>query len=485
MFGQKVQAIVLAAGKSSRFQTGKSKLVEMICGQEMILYSTNLLSALHIPTTVVLGYQKELIENIITKKHGNAVDFIHQQEQHGTGHAVACTQKKWHKEHILVMNGDMPLVKEETILQLYKQHIEKDAAISFVTACCADSEHSYGRVITRGQTVEIIESKEFNGPKDESCTINAGIYVIKKEFLHDTINEIEKSKVTKEFYLTDLVRIASDQEMIIGTVNAPFDQIRGINNLQELWAAEQIKRAELIKYWMEKGVRFGIAHSVHLDLDITIGAGTRIGCAVHINKGARIGKQCVIEQNSKIENSVLEDNVTIYPNTVIHNSYVSTGAQVGPFAHVRQNTIIKEDVQVGNFVELKNTVLAKGSKVKHLSYLGDALIGQNVNIGAGTITCNFNGVTKHKTTIKDNVFIGSNNTLVAPVTIHEGSFTAAGSTITEDIPKDALAISRTRQINKENYAPKLKARYEQAQDQEESHAFIAAKANESSKTGPV
>ncbi len=481
MFGQKMQAIVLAAGKSSRFQTGKSKLVETICGQEMILFSTNLFSILNIPTTVVLGYQKEQIQEIINKKHGGAVNFIQQQEQHGTGHAVACTQKKWDKEHILIMNGDMPLVTKDIIMDLYKKHIEQDAVISFVTSCYTGSNHSYGRVVEDGKTIEIIEAKEFHGQQTEACTINAGIYLIKKEFLQDSINEIEKSKVTKEFYLTDLVKIASDQELTICTVNAPFDQIRGINNLQELWAAEQVKRAELIKHWMEKGVRFGIAHTVHLDLDIEVGQGSNIGCAVHINKGTRIGKNCIIEQNSIIENSILENEVTVYPNSIINDAYISSGASIGPFAYIRENTIVKEQAQVGNFVEVKNTILGSHSKAKHLSYLGNTTIGKNTNIGAGTITCNFNGVSKNKTIIEDNVFIGSNNTIVAPVIIKEDSFTAAGSTITENVPKQALAICRTRQINKENYGPKLKKRYQEENNHKES--FVAAeKVKETSNT---
>ena len=480
MFGQKMQAIVLAAGKSSRFQTGKSKLVETICGQEMILFSTNLLSTLNIPTTVVLGYQKEQIQEIINKKHGGAVNFIKQQEQHGTGHAVACTQNKWDREHILIMNGDMPLVRQDIIIDLYKKHIEQDAAISFVTSCCTGSNHSYGRVIEDGKTIEIIEAKEFHGQKTEVCIINAGIYLVKKEFLQDSINEIEKSETTKEFYLTDLVKIASDQGLTICTVNAPFDQIRGINNLQELWAAEQVKRAELIKHWMEKGVRFGIAHTVHLELDIEIGPGSSIGCSVHINKGSRIGKNCIIQQNSIIENSILESNVMVHPNSIINNSYISSGASIGPFAYIRENTIIKEQAQVGNFVEVKNTILGSGSKAKHLSYLGNATIGKNVNIGAGTITCNFNGVSKNKTIIEDNVFIGSNNTIVAPVIIQEDSFTAAGSTITENVPKEALAISRTRQINKENYGPKLKKRYEQTERDAKESFIAAAKVKEAS-----
>ena len=232
--------------------------------------------------------------------------------------------------------------------------------------------------------------------------------------------------------------------------------IRGINTLQELWTVEQIKRAELIKYWMEKGIRFAAAQNNHIDLNITIGAGTYIGASVQLYGNTKIGNNCIIEAFSILENSILEDGACVKSHSVIKNSTIKNKAIVGPFAHVHSNSMIEQNAQVGNFVDIKKSEIGSNSKIKHLSYIGDAQIGNDVNIGAGTITCNYNGLTKEKTVIQDCAYIGSNNSLIAPINIGKDAFTAAGSVITKNVPDHALAIARAHQINKEEYAKKLK-----------------------------
>ncbi|HLW72501.1 MAG TPA: bifunctional UDP-N-acetylglucosamine diphosphorylase/glucosamine-1-phosphate N-acetyltransferase GlmU [Candidatus Babeliales bacterium] len=453
-----VQAIILAAGKSTRFNTEKTKLAADICGQAMILFPTKLLHSLNIPTTVVVGYQQETVKEIITREHNDTINFVTQEKQNGTGHALACTKELWDKNHILVMNGDVPLITPETITSLYAEHIKNSAAMSFVTSRAPDTAgKAYGRVIKTNNNISIVEAKDFTGDIHEQHDINAGIYLINKNFLHNYIATLNDNNASKEFYITDLVKIASQNNLAVTTIKAPFDTIRGINTFQELYMTEQIKRTELVNYWMDNGVHFSFPQHVHLDLNVTIGQGSSIGTGVHLRKNSSIGNNCTVKEFSCLENVIVEDNVTIHQHCVIKNSYIKTTAEVGPFAHLRSNVTIGQNSIVGNFVEIKNSTIDMRTKAKHLSYIGDSTIGSHVNIGAGTITCNYDGINKHKTIIKDHAFIGSNNAIIAPVTIGHNAFTAAGSTITADVPDNALAIARTQQTNKYDYAKKLKA----------------------------
>jgi bifunctional UDP-N-acetylglucosamine pyrophosphorylase / glucosamine-1-phosphate N-acetyltransferase len=467
-----IQAIILAAGKSTRFNTGRTKLAEPICGQAMILFPTKLLEQLHIPTIVVVGYQQEIVRNIIVTEHGDTVEFVVQEEQKGTGHALEQTKDWWTHDHILVLNGDVPLVTAETITSLYEEHIKNGSAISFVTSCNPDpTGKAYGKVVKTGEQIEIVEAKDFTGNPHDHCCVNAGIYLINKDFLQSYIATLNTNNASKEFYITDLVKIASQNHRGVSTTVAPFDTIRGINTVQELWAAEQIKRSELVKYWMDNGVRFSLAHQVHLDLHVTIGQGSQIGGGVHLRGNTSIGKNCTIAEFSSLESTTIEDNVTIHPHCLIKNTLIQSGAEVGPFAHLRSNVTIGHNSIIGNFVEVKNSTIGADTKAKHLTYIGDAIVGSRVNIGAGTITCNYNGLNKHKTIIKDDAFIGSNNALVAPVTIGNNAFTAAGSTITVDVPDNALAIARAHQTNKYEYAKKLKNQPLKEKDIEQSDEF--------------
>jgi bifunctional UDP-N-acetylglucosamine pyrophosphorylase/glucosamine-1-phosphate N-acetyltransferase len=471
-----LQAIVLAGGNSNQ-TIRKTMLVEKICGKEIILYPTTLLAQLQIPTTVVVGYQKELVMETIIKHHASTVDFAIQQEQHGTGHAIACTQDIWKHDYILIMNGNVPLVTPETIETLYKQHIQTEAHLSFIMAHNSDPiSLSYGRVIKDNEYVQIIEAHKFNGDLHEHCCINAGIYLVNRTFLQNHVHEIKKCEEKHAFYITDLVRIASEKKYPITTISVPFDIIRGINTYQELWAVEQIKRAELIRYWMDRGVRFSTAQTVHLDSDIIIGQGSFIGSGVHLLQGTIIGNNCTIEPFCIITQAVIEDNTVIRAHSVISHSQIHTQAQIGPFAHIRNSSVIGPECIIGNFVEVKQSIIGQQTRAKHLTYLGDAEIGSHVNIGAGTITCNHNGVIKQKTVIQDNAYIGSNNSLVAPVTIENNAYTAAGSVITQTVPANALGIARSRQINKLDYVKKMKENNQEKKENNEQTqvSFIGA-----------
>jgi bifunctional UDP-N-acetylglucosamine pyrophosphorylase/glucosamine-1-phosphate N-acetyltransferase len=485
MLSNKAQAIILAAGKSTRFNTGRTKLVEKICGQEMILYATRLFEQLHIPTSIVIGYQQELIRTVIGKYHGSSISYSVQEEQKGTGHALLCAKNKWEREHIIIMNGDVPLVTEKIISDLFDKHIQTDSDISFVIAHNPDPANgSYGRVIQNAKNIKIIEARDFVGDINEQCCINAGIYICKRKFLEETINSLQQNQKSHEFYLTDLINIASDQHRVISTVHAPFDLIRGINNFQELWAAEQIKRAELIKYWMDRGVHFSVAQNVHIDLTVSIGAGSYIGCGVHLLGKTSIGKNCKINEFSSLEDTKLADDITIFSHSILQNSSIGANSQIGPFAHISEQSIIGDNNIIGNFVEVKRSLIGDGTKAKHLAYIGDTTIGTKVNIGAGTVICNHNGKGKQKTEIGNRAFIGSNSTLVAPLKIGDESFVAAASVITDDVPAGALAIARARQANKEDYARKLVKTTECTFDSTESSGAFLGAIKPKNKTSP-
>lgn len=449
-----IQAIVLAAGMSSRFKTGRTKLLESICGKPMIFYPLDLLKSLSIPTTVVLGHHKDEIYTSVSK-HFDHITFAAQENLLGTGHALAATKNFWTAETIMVINGDMPLLKDDVIKKLYKKHINSGAAITFATAHHCDPNAMYARVIKANEDIQVIEAQDYEGEDTENCCISAGVFLLKKDFLKYSIDMLVEKNHHKEWYISDLINHAYAQKYTVETVSVPFDSIRGVNDFKELWAAEQIKKSEIINHWMEQGVRFSIAHNVQIDWNVTIGAGSFIGSGAQLLQGTTVGENCVIGTSTFLRNAHIENNTTIHAYSVVDDARIGQNSFVGPFSLVHGNSIISHNVKVGSFVEINRSIIGEYTTAKHLSYLGDAYVGSNVTIGAGLITCNFDGVQKHKTTIKDQAFIGGNNTLVPPLVIGQGAITAAGSTITLDVPDNSLGIARERQINKIGYAEKV------------------------------
>jgi bifunctional UDP-N-acetylglucosamine pyrophosphorylase/glucosamine-1-phosphate N-acetyltransferase len=457
------QAVILAAGQSKRFNTGRTKLLEPICGQAMILYPAQLLHSLHIPTCFVVGHQAGTITAALEHTYPATFSFARQEIQRGTADALAVSSPYWNQENILVLNGDMPLITTALLEKLFTTFQTTNAAVSFVTAHLTNpAANGYGIVKSLGNGFEIIEAKEYTEESSEACCINAGIYLFKRSFLEQYLPIIQASATTQEYYLTDLIRLASQAGLTVTTIAAPFDTIRGVNTLKELWAAEQIKRSELISYWMEQGVRFFAAQNCHIDVNVTIGRGSLIGNGVHVINGSVIGSNCNIEGFTMVSNSIIGDNVTVFANSFINNAHIESNCTIGPFAHVDVGAHLKPDCTIGNFVQVKKTTMGPKSKAKHLAFLGNATIGSRVNIGAGTITCNYDGHSRHETVIRDQAFVGSNSTLIAPVTIGQESFIAAGSVITKEVPAESLAIARAQQVNKTAYAPVLKQRAAQA-----------------------
>ncbi len=450
----KVKAILLAAGKSTRFKTRKSKLLFSICGRPMIMYPIRTLQELGISTTLILGHQADLIKPLVESGNVEDLSFVTQKEQLGTGHAVHCAFDSWQGfDDVLIMNGDMPLITKELICEALEKHERSRAALTFLSALVLDPT-SYGRVVELGGKFTVVEEKDCNFEQLQINKINAGVYVINRKWLEENISQISKSP-SGEYYLPDLIKMASEQDVIVKEIPVPYDDVRGVNTLQELWNVEQIKRSEFIKHWMAQGVRFELAQSIHIDINVKIGPGSFIGTGVHLLGNTVIGEECFLGAFSIVENSNIGEGTTIHSHSVIQDSVIGTNVHVGPFARLRHNVKLGNNVEIGNFVEIKNTQIGENSKSKHLTYIGDAEIGKSVNIGAGTITCNYDGVNKFKTEIEDGAFVGSNNTLIAPLNIGKGAYTAGGSTITQDVPAGGLGIGRSRQENKLEYAQKL------------------------------
>ena len=423
----------------------------------MIVYPVKVLEALGLPVTMVLGYQADLVKQEIVDAQVPDVAYVVQEEQLGTGHAVLCSKATWDKDHLLILNGDIPLLTKELVEALMQAHEAKDAAITFLAAMVIDPS-GYGRVIEENGTWRIVEEKDCTPEQRQINRMNAGVYLMKRDFVEKNLEKITKSSKTGELYLVDLINMASEQGLMVQALSVPYDSVRGVNTLQELWSVEQIKRSEFIKYWMANGVRFELAQSIHIDINVEIGAGSFIGTGVHLLGNTKIGEECFVGAFSILMDSTVGDNTTVHSHSVLQKSKLGSDVEVGPFARLRDNADVGNNVKIGNFVEIKNTQIGDNARMKHLTYLGDAQVGQGVNIGAGTITCNHDGVKKSMTIIEDGAFVGSNNTLIAPVTIGKGAYTAGGSTITDDVPEDSLAIGRSKQVNKVGYAKKLRDR---------------------------
>jgi len=332
---ENLQAILLAGGKSIRFNTDKTKLTEKICGKEMVMYPIELLTRMNIETTIVVGFQKEKIIDVLNKHNVKNIDVISQEEQFGTGHAVAVTKKIWDKDHILVINGDIPLMTADAIHKLYNKHIKNDADISFLTAHSPDeTEDSYCRVIINDNKISVVERRSETLDIESQCCISVGVYIMKKDFLVSHIDKLNKSSLTNEYYLPELIQIASEEKCKIVTSPTAFDLARTVYTIAELWVVEHIKRSQIISYWMANGVRFASSLNVIIDCDVILEPGVFIGLGVHLLGKTIIKKNTSVEAFSYIENSVVEQNCKIKPHTVVVQSIIEQGSTIHSFTQV-------------------------------------------------------------------------------------------------------------------------------------------------------
>jgi len=447
-------ALILAAGKGTRFKSEKIKVLYPLMGKLMLHLVLDTITELK-PNKiyVVVGYQKE---KIIEASAGMNVEFVIQTKQLGTGHAVLSAKRfleNNQEKNVLVMNGDLPLIKPETLKSLWIHHKKEKNALTLLTAEM-ENPYGFGRIIrSEGHEFKIVEEKDASLSQKRIQEINAGVYIFAIEHLLKALPRISNINRKQEYYLTDIVEILIDEGKKVGTFKTFCqDEIVGINDRFELARAIEILRLKKIKDLTMNGVTIYDPASTWIDLNAEIGRDTTIYPSVIIEGDSKIGKNCLLYPFAHIIDSKIADRVRILSSTMIENSTVEDDVQVGPFTHLRPKTILKKGSKVGNFVEMKNTRFGKGSKAGHLSYIGDAEVGEKVNVGAGTITCNYDGLNKLKTIIEDGVFIGSGTELVAPLKIGKGAYIGAGSTITKDVSPDALGIERGKQMEKAGWA---------------------------------
>ncbi len=450
-------ALVLAAGKGTRFRSERAKVLHTLCGNPMVCHVLDSLKGARVERTLlVVGHQSEQVREALG---GRGLEFVQQTEQLGTGHAVltAAPRLGGLEGSLLVLYADTPLIKAATLRRLCQARERNDVDLVLLTSRVEDPS-GYGRVVRddNGEVMAIVEEKDASPSQKRIREMNPGFYCFKVGSLLADLPRLENRNRQGEYYLTDMVKIFRETGRRMATVSAAGHETAGINDRLQLAAAERQMRRAINQEWMRKGVTMLDPESVWIDATVRLGADTLLYPGVILEGDCRIGRSCTIRAWSHLENVTLKHGAVIDHCSVLRDSTVGPGAKVGPFAHLRQDTRVGAGARVGNFVEVKKSALGEGVKAAHLTYLGDATIGPKANIGAGTITCNYDGKRKHPTVIEADAFIGSDSQLVAPVTVGKGAYVAAGSTITENVPPKALAISRGRQINKPGWADKKK-----------------------------
>jgi len=458
----KLAIVIMAGGKGTRLKSKRAKVLHEIGGKPLLRHVIDSAHQIVPPSDiyVVVGHQAANVEAAVKD---TGVRFVQQEEQRGTGHAIQTAQRAVEEyDQLLVLSGDVPLLKPETIAQLRDFHIEQQAAMTILTAAPQDPT-GYGRVLRKKpdspEVKAIIEQKALTPEQQSLQEINSGIYAFENEPLFAHIGALKTDNAHGEYYLTDMAALlVSAGERVVAIEAANPVEVLGANTIAEMMELDRELRLDTARGLMAKGVTILRPETTVIDSTVEVGPDTIIEPFVQLLGETKIGEDCRIRSYSVIENSNLGDGVLVRVACVIGGASIGAGSLIGPFAHIRPESDIREGAHVGNFVETKKVKLGKGSKANHLTYLGDADIGTGVNIGAGTITCNYDGVDKHRTLIGDGVFVGSNSTLVAPITVGEGSYIAAGSSITEDVPPNALALGRARQATKPDWAKTRRAR---------------------------
>jgi bifunctional UDP-N-acetylglucosamine pyrophosphorylase/glucosamine-1-phosphate N-acetyltransferase len=439
-------AVVLAAGKGTRMKSEKPKVLHEVAGKPMLFFPVNLLKNSGAGKIVlVVGFGSEAVLEAF-KDYG--LSFVTQEEQLGTGHAVMCALKELrdHTGDVLVLSGDVPLIREETVKALLELHRKGKAktAISIVTTV-EQNPKGYGRIVrdAAGEITRIVEEKDCSPLQRKIQEVNTGIYLFSASFLHDNIKKLGKENAQGEYYLPDLVHLAVGEGLRVDSISiTDATEVMGVNNRVELAKAGEHMRARINESLMVSGVTIIDPRSTYIDFGVTVGVDSIIYPGARLSGETVIGAKCVIEEGSVITSSKVGDGSTIKSYSVIEDSEVGKENAIGPFARLRPKTVLADKVRIGNFVEVKKSSLGKGSKANHLTYLGDAVIGEGVNIGAGTITCNYDGTNKSVTTIEDGAFIGSDSQLVAPVTVGKGAYVGSGTTVTKNVPAGSLFITR-------------------------------------------
>ena len=456
-----IATIILAAGKGTRMKSELVKVLHPILGLPMLSYPIELsLKGIKAEKTiVVVGHQADRIQGMFKNFK---IDIALQEKQLGTGHAVlqAIPFLQSFSGTVLILCGDVPLVELETLRSFIDTYKENGSTLSVLTAV-VEEPFGYGRILrnSEGWLEKIVEEKDASEKERVIREINTGIFCVKAPFLMEGLREIGKENAQGEYYLTDLVEVAKKRGLRCSAhIVADPVEVMGINTRVDLAMANEVLRQKKLKDLMLSGVTVVDPKTTYVDRTVEVGKDSILYPNCHLQGKTKIGERCIIEPNSKISDSLIGDDVTIRANSVITESKIEEGASIGPFAHLRPLSEVKTKAKIGNFVEVKKSVIGKGSKANHLSYIGDSLLGEDVNIGAGTITCNYDGFEKHQTIIGNRVFVGSNVELVAPVKVGNDSSIGAGTTVTKDVPEGALAISRVKQKNIKRWNKKIEHR---------------------------
>ena len=444
-----VTAIILAAGEGKRMRSRQPKILHRLCGRPLVGYPLRLARTFADRVVMVVPPSADGVAQVT----GEGVLTVVQRERLGTGHAVVQAKDACGEGTILVLPGDMPLLTVETIERLLNHHKAASAAATLLTAI-VDNPAGYGRVLRqRGRVARIVEDRDATDDQKKINEIGTSVYCFDARRLWSALAEVRPDNDQGEYYLTDVVAILSRAGATVEAVTvADPSEAQGVNDRKQLAAVAVVQRRRILDRLMEGGVTILDPASTHIEDAVTIGPDTTICPQVVIEGQSSIGSECVIGVGCHVSSSRMADRVTLLPYCVVRESAIEEAATLGPFCHLRPLSHVGAKAKVGNFVELKKSTIGRGSKVPHLSYVGDATVGEGVNVGAGTITCNYDGVAKHETKIGDRAFIGTNTSLVAPVTVGEGAYIGAGSTITKDVPPGALAVGRAQQIVKEGWA---------------------------------
>jgi bifunctional UDP-N-acetylglucosamine pyrophosphorylase/glucosamine-1-phosphate N-acetyltransferase len=463
----KLAVVIMAAGKGTRLKSHKPKVLHEVGGRPLLSHviATSGHLADNEDIYAIIGHEAERVREAMA---GTGVRFIEQKEQRGTGHAIQCAREAIAGyEHILVLSGDVPLITADTLQHLMTLHLADGAAMTILTAMPEDPT-GYGRVIRRSpdrsDVDAIVEQKALKGEQTSIREINSGIYAFKVAPLLRYLDKLTNKNAHGEFYLTDMAaHLHAAGEKVTALKAAQAMEVLGANTIAELVALDANLRMATAHRLMRGGVTIFRPETCIIDAEVEIEPDTTVEPFVQLLGKTKIGTECRIRSYSVIEDCTLGKDVLVRQNCVLAESTIADGARIGPFAHLRPGSEIGQDAHVGNFVETKKAKLGKGAKANHLTYLGDAEVGAGSNIGAGVITCNYDGEHKHLTRIGQGAFVGSDSTLVAPIAIGDGAYIGAGSCITKDVPSGALAVARSRQVVKEGWAVSRRASQKEKQ----------------------
>jgi len=459
MMGSDVHVVILAAGQGTRMKSQLPKVLHQIAGRSLLEHVLQTANAVAPATvTVIVGHGADQVRKSVGIRPN--VGFAVQEPQLGTAHALQQAESRLAERQgtVVLLSGDVPMLSADTLRRLLDAHHDAGAAATVVTSI-VDRPYGYGRIVrSRGRIARIVEERDASPAVRQIREINSGIYAFDLAPLFEALRAIASQNAQGEYYLTDLVAIYRRRKKPVETLMvANPDEIRGINSRSELAEVSRIVRQNKNEELMAAGVTLVDPATTYIDPDVEVGADTVIHPGVSLEGHTRIGNACEIQAHVRIVDSTIGAHVAVNSFSLIAGARVADGATIGPFAHLRAESVVREKAKVGNFVELKNTTLGPGSKANHHAYLGDAAIGANVNIGAGTIICNYDGTTKHQTSIEDDAFIGSDTQLIAPVTVGRGAYVGTGTTVRENVPPGALAVSAGKQRNIEGWVARKRA----------------------------